>query len=136
MRIYRRRLPHWDAPGCAVFVTWSLWECVPRERAFSREQLSSGEVFVAWDRLLDNARTGARYLAMEPVARIVMDKLFAADADLDSFVIMPNHVHVLWRPSISVATLMRGVKGASAMEANRILARTGQKFWQEEYFDR
>lgn len=31
---------------------------------------------------------------------------------------------------------MRHVKGPTAREANKQLGRTGEPFWQEEYFDR
>jgi putative transposase len=140
MRIYRRRLPHRDAPGVPVFVTWALWGSLPSERVFLREHLSSGEAFLAWDRLLDAARHGASYLAEPSIASLVVDKLFAVEAggfcSLDSFVVMPNHVHVLCTPLISLPDLIRRVKGPAALEANRILGRTGHKFWQEEYFDR
>jgi hypothetical protein len=37
---------------------------------------------------------------------------------------------------VSLPDLIRRVKGPAALEANRILGRTGQRFWQEEYFDR
>jgi REP element-mobilizing transposase RayT len=32
--------------------------------------------------------------------------------------------------------LIRRIKGPTALEANRILGRTGKTFWQDEYFDR
>ncbi len=66
--------------------------------------------------------------------------MLAAEAaglcSLDAFVVMPNHVHVLWTPMIPLPDLIQRVKGPAAVEANRILGRTGQRFWQEEYFDR
>jgi putative transposase len=136
MRYYRRRLPHRDAPGVLTFVTWSLYGGLPRERFFAPTQIASGEVFAAWDRLLDECRYGARYLSEPPIARMVLEKIVTANADVDAFVVMPNHVHVLWAPRISLPELMRLVKGATAFEANRILGRRGQRFWQEEYFDR
>jgi hypothetical protein len=49
---------------------------------------------------------------------------------------MPNHVHVLWTPLRSLPTLVRQVKGPSALAANRLLGNTGEPFWQSEYFDR
>jgi REP element-mobilizing transposase RayT len=55
---------------------------------------------------------------------------------LDAWAIMPNHVHVLWTPHVSLAELVRRVKGPTAMRANQILGRRGTRFWQEEYFDR
>ena len=140
MRIYRRRLPHRDAIGVPVFVTWTLWGSLPAERVFRPEHLSSSEAFAVWDRLLDSGRHGPRHLAHASIASLVVDKIRAADAgglcSLDAFVVMPNHVHVLWTPMTSLPDLIRRVKGPAALEANRILGTTGQRFWQEEYFDR
>jgi hypothetical protein len=48
---------------------------------------------------------------------------------------MPNHVHLLIRPSIAPERLMKSLKGASAREANRVLGRTGEPFWQKESYD-
>jgi len=50
-------------------------------------------------------------------------------------VVMPNHVHLLILPQVPVAQLMRWLKGSTAREANRILGRTGQPFWQDESWD-
>ncbi len=140
MRRYRRRLPHWDAPGNSTFVTWRLWGSLPQERAFRPEQLTSGEAFAAWDRLLDNARTGPTYLRQATIASLVRDSLqdlvAGGTCSLDAYVVMPNHVHVLWTPQISLSELMRQVKGATARQANKLLDRSGRPFWQEEYFDR
>jgi REP element-mobilizing transposase RayT len=140
MRAYRRRLPHLDAPGVPTFVTWCLSGSLPAERVFRREHLSSGEAFATWDRLLDAGRTGARYLSQIEMAELVVAKLVDVEASglcsLDSFVVMPNHVHVLWTPVGSLPDLIKRVKGSTAIAANRILARTGQRFWQDEYFDR
>jgi REP element-mobilizing transposase RayT len=140
MRSYRRRLPHIDTPGVPTFVTWRLWGSLPPERVFEREHLSSGEAFVAWDRLLDTARSGPFYLRQEEIAGLVQEQLRKADAgglcSLHAFVIMPNHVHLLCTPLVSLAELMRRVKGPTAHSANGILGRRGEKFWHEEYFDR
>jgi hypothetical protein len=122
--------------GVPVFVTWSLWDSLAPERVFRREHVTSGEAFAAWDRLLDSTGSGARHLANPLIASVVVDKILSAEAaglcSLDSFVVMPNHVHVLWTPMVSLPDLIRRVKGAAALEANRILGRTGLRFWQEE----
>ncbi|MCL4523789.1 MAG: transposase [Acidobacteria bacterium] len=49
---------------------------------------------------------------------------------------MANHVHVLLTPNVHVARLMRGIKRETALFANRILDRVGQRFWQDESYDR
>lgn len=48
---------------------------------------------------------------------------------------MPNHVHVLLDPFISLERITNGLKGVAAREANQILGRVGKHFWQDETFD-
>jgi putative transposase len=55
--------------------------------------------------------------------------------ELCAWVVMPNHVLLLIHPQVSVAVLMRWLKGSTAREANRVLGRTGQPFWQDESWD-
>src|SRR4029077_19539033 len=79
------------------------------------------------------------------LARIVADAFHHFDGkryDLDSFVVMPNHVHVLFRLRAGEALekVVHSWKSFAAKKINRArergrLARTGQ-VWQEEYSDR
>ena len=55
---------------------------------------------------------------------------------LHAFVVMPNHVHLLATPSVPLPKLMKSLKGITAKRANAILALTGNRFWQEESYDR
>jgi putative transposase len=48
---------------------------------------------------------------------------------------MPNQVHILELPRVPLATLTRRLKGYTARQANRILGRTGEAFWQTESYD-
>jgi REP element-mobilizing transposase RayT len=48
---------------------------------------------------------------------------------------MSNHVHVLIRPLQQPTRLLQSLKGTTAREANLILVRTGQPFWQRESYD-
>jgi REP element-mobilizing transposase RayT len=52
-----------------------------------------------------------------------------------AYVLMPNHVHVLIDPFISVARITNGIKGVTARVANLLLGRVGRPFWQAESFD-
>ena len=54
---------------------------------------------------------------------------------LHAWVIMPNHVHVIFEPQIAMPRIMRWLKGRTARVANRILGRTGAPFWQDESYD-
>ena len=78
VRVYRRRLPHWDTPAAPAFITWRLDGSLPKERVFHREHFNSGKVFVAWDRLLDAGATGPLYLRQPEIAKIVIDRLRSA----------------------------------------------------------
>jgi REP element-mobilizing transposase RayT len=59
-----------------------------------------------------------------------------ADCGLHAWVVMPNHVHLLFTPNIEPSVVLRRLKGASAREANQLLGLTGQPFWQAESYDR
>jgi REP element-mobilizing transposase RayT len=48
---------------------------------------------------------------------------------------MPNHVHLLLTPRVSVSRLLGSLKAATAKRANQLLQRTGTPFWQEESYD-
>src|SRR5437016_1201069 len=48
---------------------------------------------------------------------------------------MPNHVHMLVLPKISPSKFMKSLKGFTAREANLVLNRTGEPFWQAESYD-
>ena len=48
---------------------------------------------------------------------------------------MANHVHLLVRPRVSPSRFLQTLKGYTAREANRLLGRTGQPFWQAESYD-
>jgi REP element-mobilizing transposase RayT len=54
--------------------------------------------------------------------------------DLDAWVVMPNHVHVLFAPKKPLAPIMHWLKRSTATRANRILGRSGA-FWQAESYD-
>ena len=140
MSFYRRRLPHWQPDGRVYFLTFRLAGTLPHGRAFPRKSLTSGKAFVAMDRLLDEARFGPRHLARAEVATIVENGIRRGELlnsyELDAYVIMPNHVHLLVKPFTPIADLMRMLKSATAVAANRVLGTQGQAFWQDEYFDR
>jgi len=93
------------------------------------------------DRLLDAVRGGSLHLRRPEVARMVVEALRYHEQTLQhyhlhSYVVMPNHVHVLITPLAPVSKLMQSVKRFTGLEGNRILGATGQPFWQGESYDR
>jgi REP element-mobilizing transposase RayT len=109
------------------------------------------KLFALYDGLLDKAEGGRPWLKDEKVAAVVENALLRRYANLYTlwaYVVMPNHVHVLLRPKLIARTEVRAttqecvplnkitryLKGNSAREANKILGRTGQSFWQDESY--
>ena len=101
--------------------------------------VSAGQAFAWMDRYLDQARRGPLFLKMEPIATIVTESLLRGielgHYQLGAFAVMANHVHVLLLPSIPLARLLKSLKGSTAHQANRVLGRTGEPFWQRESCD-
>ncbi len=135
--MYERRLPHFEAVGNLLFVTFRLHGSLPSNRAFPPARLTSGRAFVAMDRLLDRARVG--YLKRPEIARLVIQALYDGENrfqryQLHAFVVMPNHVHLLVTPSVPARKWLGPLKGFTAHAANRILHRHAP-FWQDESYD-
>jgi len=78
------------------------------------------------------------YLRQERIARIVADSLQRGvelgHYRLGAWAIMTNHVHVLLFPRIAPSRL-QSLKGTTAREANQVLGRIGERFWQAESYD-
>jgi putative transposase len=55
--------------------------------------------------------------------------------DLAAYAILSNHMHLLLLPKIAPSRLLQSLKGAAARDANLILGRTGESFWQAESYD-
>jgi len=135
---HSRRLPHLHSVGQPTFLTWRLDGSLPAGRSFPAAG-SSGRAFLAIDRVLDTASTGPLFLRMTEVARVVVDAIRYRDQQayqLHAFVVMPNHVHILITPLEEVSKVMHSLKRFTAREANLLLGRTGQPFWQDESYDR
>ena len=136
---------HFDPGRKTQFVTFRLTDSLPLERlrVLKRElelkridEEAYHERVEAW---LD-AGQGHCWLHNQRVAEIVFNAVLHFDGsryDLFAATVMPNHVHVLFRPSgaESLATILRSWKSFTSKQANRVLGRTGA-FWQDDYFDR
>jgi hypothetical protein len=134
----RRRLPHIYPRDTPLFVTWHLHGSVPHALV-PPGSLSAGEAFVWLDRHLDNSKQGPLFLKQPGIAQIVVASIHKGVAlghyQLGAYVVMANHVHLLVRPAVAPDRLLKSLKGATAREANRLLQRTGEPFWQKESYD-
>ena len=156
---YRRNLPHWHPAGVSIFLTWRLDGSLPLEvieelsvmrrklRDRTQKKLQADRLveyktlFARVDKILDRASSGPLWLSDGRIANVVQDALvnrYARLYYLWAYVVMANHLHVLLRPKsheTSLSTITKNLKGYSSREANRLLKRTGQRFWQDESFD-
>lgn len=157
---YRRNLPHWQPEGAALFITRRLYGSLPRlikARGARVQQLHSsgtgipacapldsnslaGTNFSEFDSALEKVNTGPFWLNDPRIAQVVVETIQKGETPLGYFVIyafavMPNHVHILIHPHVSLARTTKGIKGASVRKANEILCRSGKPFWQDESFD-
>jgi REP element-mobilizing transposase RayT len=139
---WQRRLPHWVPEASIVFVTWRLAGTLPQPApAVLRRDPHPGRVFLLQDRQMDSTRQGPRWLKDPQIATVVADALLYGDRvrraySLFAWVIMPNHMHLVLQPQEKLSDILRWLKTATATRANRVLGRTGEAFWQREYFDR
>jgi len=138
MAEYRRHLPHFHPDGAHFFVTWRLDGSLPAQ-APGVIYATPGHAFAAEDRAL--AQSDRRqWLSDTRVARQVADAIRDGESrkrfyELQAWVIMPNHVHVLMLPGVELPQITHWLKGRTAVEANRLIGRTGEAFWQHESYD-
>lgn len=119
-----------------MFLTWMLHESLPEEGVPPSGAHSIRDAFGTVDRFLDEARTGPLYLRQREVAAMVVETVLAYGTqlrhyELHSYVVMPNHIHLLLTPQVDLAKLTAIVRGVTARRANELLDRPGAPFWDE-----
>ncbi len=151
-------MPHWQQGEAWVFVTWRLGDSLPKakldrwkeERAIwlshhpepwdEKTEAEYHERFSSQiDEWLDQG-SGSCVLKDPANAKMVADALRHFDGEryeIASFVVMPNHVHVLFRPlgKHTLPEILKSWKGFTAREINKRIGKTGA-LWQDEYWDR
>ena len=158
LRKSRNRLPHWDSDRIACFVTFRLADSLPEP--ILSEWRAQREAWLLvhpkpWlpeteaeyhqrfstriDQLLD-AGYGSCPLAIPSNAALVSATLGRCDGSrylLHSWVIMPNHVHLLMSPAAgeSLSRIVADWKRFSATRIHKADGTSGS-LWQKDYFDR
>ncbi len=132
-----KKLPHISLNNYYQFVTFrtkdSLDEFLLK---ISNLDINSSKKQYQIDNHLDSSHKGA-YLngeVLELFKRYILKqdkKLF----DLIAFVIMPNHVHILFKETVKLNEAIRKLKGGSAFLINKRLDKKGQ-FWSDNYYDK
>ncbi len=153
-----RNLPHWQQGETWVFVTWRLADSLPKAKLDQWkeerdiwlshhpepwDEKTDAEYHERFSRQIDewlDQGSGSCVLKDPAHAGIVADALRHFDGEryeLASFVVMPNHAHVLFRPlgQHRLPEILKSWKGFTAREINKRLGKTGP-LWQDEYWDR
>ncbi|PKH02727.1 hypothetical protein CXF72_10135 [Psychromonas sp. MB-3u-54] len=130
-------LPHTDIVGYYQFITFRTFDSTDSflQKLFMEEKENSKKQLTA-DLHLDESQQGA-YLHGE-VLSYLNDFIINKNQELYqlvAFCIMPNHVHLLIKTLMPLATMMNIFKGISAKEINNIMNRKGT-FWAQSYYDK
>ncbi len=154
----QNRLPHWQQGGTWVFVTWRLGDSLPKAKLdqWNEERdnwckrypepwddKTEAEYHERFSRQIDiwlDQGSGSCVLKDPSNAKIVADALRHFDGkwyEIASFVVMPNHVHVMFRPlgRHTLVKIVKSWKGFTAREINKRIGKT-RALWQDEYWDR
>ncbi len=148
----RGRLPHWERQGAIYFVTFRLAGSLPKDvietakagrganGALDSPTSATGErqAVREIEGCLDRG-AGPAHFRDPRAARVVAEALkqFAGlRYELYAWCVMPNHVHVAFRPlgDWRLATIVHSWKSFTAKKLIRLL-RLKPPFWQREYFD-
>jgi putative transposase len=156
-RVTRNRLPHWQQDGATYFITYRLADSIPQElivkwrkdrdiwiaqnpQPWDREteteyhRLFSSEL----DRMMDLGH-GSCVLRESEVRGLVSGTLLKFDGErylLHSFVVMPNHVHILltMADGHSLDKSVTSWKNFTARNIN-LRSESSGAVWQKDYFD-
>ncbi len=156
--VTKNHLPHWQQGTAWVFVTWRLKDSLPsamlarwkQERLIwlklhpePWDQKTEAEYHKRFSRQIEDwldQGSGSCVLKDKENAKIVADALLHFDGaryEMASFVIMPNHVHLLFRPlgEHSLPEILKSWKSFTARAINKRIGTQGP-LWQVEYWDR
>lgn len=142
MTYYERNLPHWHPESRWIFLTWRLHDSLPAAVITQLQRIKepANKRFARAELVLDRVGCGPAWLRDDRIAKVVADCIHQGAStfrfyELVSYVVMPNHVHLLINPCVPLKRITAGIKGVSSRKANRILGRVGRTFWQVEWFD-
>ena len=160
---YRRNLPHLQHDYSYYFITYRLFNSLPKEvvenlkkyyldnknkilkikecklRNIKLYELQK-KYFGIFDSHLDTNKECINYLSDPRIAKIVIDSINFWEGKIYetiSYCVMPNHVHLLIYVERFLKPLyrtMQSIKRHSSRESNKVINRTGT-FWHEESYD-
>jgi putative transposase len=138
----RGYLPHYDKPGTIQMVTFRLADSMPANLRHEWEPLQfiedARKQRIKVEEYLDKGR--GECLLRDVNAAVAMEGVLLrfdqVNYRLMAWVVMPNHVHVLFEQwDLPLGALIKAWKGSSARIVNLFSRRTGQ-LWQADFWDR
>jgi putative transposase len=158
IRFTQNRLPHWQQSGAVYFVTFRLADALPQD--LLEQWQEERNVWLKWhpppwsaevereyhrrfsrriEEWLDGGHGGCALRRKEcaPEIATAIRHFDGTRVNIISFVIMPNHAHVLFAPMRDwpLEKMVHSWKRQSAVRINRLIGSNGV-LWQRDYFDR
>ena len=150
---WRSKLPHWDVLGRPIFLMLHVSGAIPRD-AMRRIRADAADlcdhrttdytrklklIFKNMEAWLDRV-DHVDCLRSPDVAIMLREAIERRAADGAwrplHWVAMPSHLHILYVGGrIGMKRLISDFKRWTGRQANALLARVGETFWQDEWFD-
>jgi len=136
----RGYLPHRDESGLTQLVTFHLVDSYPESLRSEWKALHEIENDLTRRKQLEaylDKGKGQCHLRELQIGGLVDGALryyHGKRYDLLAWVVMPNHVHALFKANTPLGKIIADFKEYTAREANKLLFRRGQ-FWAEDYWD-
>lgn len=151
-------LPHWQQGDVWTFLTFRLGDALPNSKLLrwkEEKEAWLGHFPKPWDKETENryhrrfgkmmddwldAGHGSCLLQKKPNSEVVSSAFHHFNHEryeLSDFVVMPNHIHALFRPlpPHRLGDIVKTWKTFAAKEINRLENRSGP-LWQGNYWDR
>lgn len=156
--VTQNQLPHWQQGEAWIFATWRLADSLPAEKLREwrqekdawlirhpepRDEATTRDYHARFTQRIEDwldAGHGTCLLRQPELRQIVTGALAFFDGqryELGDWVVMPNHVHVLFRPlhNHHLPDIIHSWKSFTAKAINKRTGKTGI-LWQEDYWDR
>ncbi len=143
----RGYLPHLNQKHLSQFVTFRLWDSLPKEQLVELEVQIAGLPPLLRDssrvkkieKWIDSG-AGSCLLREPQVARIVCEAVMFGDGRdyiVEAYVVMPNHLHLLLTliGDLTLSEIMQRIKSYTSHRINKLLGRNGSVWWPD-YYDR
>jgi len=130
-------LPHIDIKGYYQFITFRTFDSLDDylQKIYNSDVANKQKQYHI-DKYLDSSKNGSYLNGF--VLKYLSDFLKEQDKELYqliAFCIMPNHVHLLFKPFKELSKIMQKIKGVTAKNINIMLNKKG-KFWASDYYDK